>query len=290
MSVAAPQTRAVPVTHALRFARVRSAQVGIAIALFVLLVALFGPFFAHDPPSAIYGRPFASPSPAHPLGLDFNGRDVLSRVLWGGRSLIGYALLATVLAYVMGLAAGLVAGYARGLLDPAVMRFVDFLLAFPPLLFLLVLLTGTGPSPAALIFGVAIVQAPGIARIIRSATLDVSVRGYIESAVARGERLSWILTREIAPNIAGTVFADLGVRITGTIILIASVSFLGFGLQPPAADWALMVSENQAGIAQQPWAVAAPVAMIAAATIATNLISDAISRTLGTSDVSGVVR
>ena len=94
------------------------------------------------PQPRIYGRPFASPTAAHPLGLDFNGRDVLSRVLWGGRSLIGYALLATVLAYIMGLSAGLVAGYVRSIVDPLVMRFVDFLLAFPPLLFLLVLLTG----------------------------------------------------------------------------------------------------------------------------------------------------
>jgi peptide/nickel transport system permease protein len=279
-----------PWREAARVLRVRSARVGLVLAVVVVAVAVIGPFFAPHDPASIQGPPFQSPSHAHPLGLDFNGRDVLSRVLWGGRSLLGLSLTATALAYIGGLACGLVAGYSRSLLDPTIMRMVDILLAFPPLLFLLVLIAGTGPSTVALVVGIAVIQIPGIARIVRSATLDVSVRGYIEAAVTRGESTAWILRREVFPNITGTVFADLGVRITGSIILTASVSYLGFGLQPPSADWALMVSENQSGLTLQPWAVAAPVALIAAITIATNLIADSTARVMGTSAVEGVVR
>ena len=128
-------------------------------------------------------------------------------------------------------------------------------------------------------------QAPLIARVVRSATLEQSVRAFVEAAVARGESVSAILLREVVPNIVPSVMADAGLRLTYSIILVASVNFFGLGLQPPAADWALMISENRDGFDLNPWVIVAPATMIALLTIAVNLIGDALARSLGHSDV-----
>jgi peptide/nickel transport system permease protein len=258
-------------------------RVGVAVCGAVVLLGLVGPLFAPHSPAALIGAPYAAPTGAFPLGTDFLGRDVLSRVLCGGRTVIELAGAATVLGYAGGLAIGLVSGYSQGLGGNLLMRVVDVLLAFPPVLFLLVLPTGAGPSPQALVIGVAITHVPSIARIVRAATLDVASRGYVEAAVARGERAVYILRREIAPNVLHTILADVGLRITWSILLVAAVNFLGLGLQPPQADWALMIAENRGGLAIQPWAVAVPGLLIATLTIACNLIGDAIAENLGVS-------
>lgn len=268
---------------ALRFLRSGTGAVGAILLAIVLAIAVFGPFVAPHPLDRPIGIPYEAPSAEAPLGTDFLGRDVLSRVLWGGRSVIVLAGLAVLLAYVGGLAVGLAAGYSRGLADPILMRSADVLLALPALLFLLVLVTGLGSSRVVLVVGVAIIQLPLIARIVRSATQMQSVRGFVEAAAARGERTPAILTREILPNIAPTIAADFGLRLTYSIILVASVNFLGLGLQPPDADWGLMVSENRSGLNLNPLAVLAPAALIALLTIAVNMIGDAIARSQGIS-------
>jgi len=277
----------------LRFMRTKTGAVGFVLFLLVFGIAMLGPFFAPYAPDKPIGIPFETPTAEAPLGYDFLGRDVLSRLLWGGRSVFGLAGLATLLAYAAGTAVGLVAGHARSLLDPVLMRGVDVLLSFPALLFLLVLVTGAGTSKAALVIGVAIVQMPLVARIVRTATLEQSVRGFVEAAMARGERTAAVLWREILPNITAPITADVGLRFTYSIILVASVNFLGLGLQPPAADWALMISENRDALtssAFNPWVVFAPAAMIALVTISANLVGDAIARTLGVSALSQVAR
>ena len=197
--------------------------------------------------------------------------------------MIALAGAATLLAYLVGMSIGLIAGTSRGLPDSLLMRGMDVLLAFPPIILLLVLATGAGPSAWVLVVGVAITHVPGIARIVRAATLEVSVKGYVEAAVARGERRRFMLGREILPNIALPILADAGVRLTGSILLVASVNFLGLGLQPPSADWALMISENRGGLTIQPWACVVPIALIAMLTIGVNLIADAFARSLGRS-------
>ena len=267
----------------LRFARSWSARVGIALGLLVVGIALLGPLFAPYSPSEISGVPYTTPTDEHWLGTDTLGRDVLSRLLWGGRSLVANAVAATLIAYAAGITIGLVAGYSRRLADTLLMRTMDVVLSFPPLLLLLLLATGAGRSSAVLVLGIALTHIPGIARIVRTATLEVSTRGYVEAAVARGESTRALLRREVLPNVLGVILADAGVRLTGSIILLASVNFLGLGPQPPAADWALMVSENRSAITLQAWSVAAPAAMIAALAIAANLVSDGIARSLGTS-------
>jgi ABC-type dipeptide/oligopeptide/nickel transport system permease subunit len=256
----------------------------------VVAVALLGRYIAPHDPSAPVGTPLAGPSSAAHLGTDFLGRDVLSRLLYGGRSVIGLAAAATALAYGIGLAIGLIAGYTRSKLDPLLMRTVDVMLAFPPLLFLLVLITGAGTGVGVLVVGVAAIQAPGISRIVRTATLEVSVRGYVEAAVARGERAAAVVVREVLPNILAPVLVDAGLRFTYSILIIASVNYLGLGLQPPSSDWALMISENREYISLNVWAVLAPAAMIALLTIGVNLMGDAIARSLGRSYVPRTAR
>jgi ABC-type dipeptide/oligopeptide/nickel transport system permease subunit len=277
------QARLRSVRGRLTLGRSWSGRVGLVLGLLILAIALAGPFVAPHSPSELVGPAYQRPTSSFPLGTDFLGRDVLSRVLWGGRSVIGLAVTATALAYVVGVSIGLLAGFSRTPVDPALMRAMDVLLAFPPIILLLVLATGAGPSAWALIVGVAITHVPGIARIVRAATLEASVRGYVEAAVARGERVRFILGREILPNIALPILADAGVRLTGSILLVASVNFLGLGLQPPSADWALMISENRQGLTIQPWAAVVPIILIAGLTIAVNLVADAFARGLGRS-------
>jgi peptide/nickel transport system permease protein len=273
-----------------RFLHIRSGAIGLGIVVFVVAVAFLGRYVAPHDPNVPVGTPLAGPSATAHLGTDFLGRDVLSRLLYGGRSVIGLAAAATILAYAIGLAIGLIAGYTRSKVDPILMRSVDVMLAFPPLLFLLVLITGAGTGVGVLVIGVAAIQAPSISRIVRTATLEVSVRGYVEAAVARGERAGAVVVREVFPNILAPVLVDAGLRFTYSILIIASVNYLGLGLQPPASDWALMISENRTYISLNVWAVLAPAAMIALLTIGINLMGDAVARTLGRSYVPRTAR
>jgi peptide/nickel transport system permease protein len=275
--------RAITAVRSAPVLRSMTGGVGVVLGGTVLLIGVFGPFFAPHSPAALVGAPFSLPSARFPLGTDVLGRDVVSRVLCGGRTVIALAGAATVLGYVGGLTIGLVAGYNQRRADTVLMRIVDVLLAFPPILFLLVLATGAGPSPETLVIGVAITHVPSIARIVRAATLEVARKGYVEAAVARGERSWYILRREIAPNVLHAILADVGIRLTWSILLVAAVNFLGLGLQPPHADWALMIAENRSGLSIQPWAVVVPGLLIAALTIACNLIGDAIAESLGVS-------
>jgi peptide/nickel transport system permease protein len=270
-----------------RFAQPTGGKVGLALLVLVLAVALIGPLLApHDPDKPI-GLPGELPHAGALLGTDGLGRDVLSRVLHGGLSVIGLGLAAAAVSYLGGLAVGLTAGYGRGLADAFLMRGMDVLLAFPPLLFALVLVTGAGSGVGVLIIAVGLVQIPGISRIVRAATLEASVRGYVEAAVARGEPTPAILGREILPNITAPVVADFGLRFTYAIIIIASMNFLGLGLTPPTADWGLMVAENRQFITLNLWGVLAPALMLALLTVAVNLVGDAHVKMLGRSSAAG---
>jgi peptide/nickel transport system permease protein len=271
------------VERRLAFTHSWSVRIGLTVLAFVLGVAFIGPYFAPYSPSALPGIPYSTPSRTFWLGNDYLGEDVFSRVLSGGRTVILYGAVATLLAYAVGGTIGLVAGYTRSRLDDLLMRSMDVLLAFPPILFLLVIATGAGANIWALVIAIAVIHVPSIARILRAAALEVSVRGYVEAAIARGDRTHVILRREILPNIWGTIVADGGPRFTVSILLVAAVNFLGLGLSPPAADWAMMISENRSGITINLWAVVAPALMIGALTVSINVVADAIAGRLGKS-------
>jgi ABC-type dipeptide/oligopeptide/nickel transport system permease subunit len=194
---------------------------------------------------------------------------------------VGLAAVATAGIYVIGVTIGLIAGFSRSLIDPVLMRTVDFVLSFPAMLLLLLLVTGLGTGPWVTVIGVIIVLFPGVARIVRAATLEVSVRGYVEAAVARGERTRAVLSREILPNITSPIMADLGIRFAAAIIFIASLNYLGLGLRPPSSDWGLMISENRVILSSNIWAVLAPIIPLALLTVGVNLVADSYARTRG---------
>jgi peptide/nickel transport system permease protein len=255
-----------------------SGLVGFLMLAFVLLVAFFGRFVApHDPtePISFPGQP---PSMELLLGSDYLGRDVLSRVLYGGTSVILIGLSATLLAYAVGIVLGMIAGYVEGWIGGLIMRAVDVSLAFPPLLVLLLLVGGLQAHVWVLVLGVVLVQIPGVTRVTRAATASVSRASYVEAAIARGESTVQIWRSDILPNILPPVLADFGIRFGLSIILVASMNFLGLGLAPPASDWGLMTSENQAFITLNPMSVVAPGVMLACLSISVNLLADAYLR------------
>ncbi|MFD6517742.1 ABC transporter permease [Rhodococcus sp. NPDC060176] len=267
----------------LSFARTRRGQIGLGLVLVVVGVAVFGPLTAPYDPVAIVGVPGAPPGNGYTLGTDYLGHDLLSRLLNGGWSVLWLSVATTLLAYIAGVSIGLFAGYSRNFLDPILMRTVDVVLAFPPLLFFLIAATSVGTGEMTLVVGVAIVLAPGVARIVYTATREVSVRAYVEAAVARGERSISILRREVLPNIATPIITNFGLTLTVSILMVASVNFLNLGLQAPASNWALMISENRPILSLNVLSIIAPAVMLSMLTIGVNLIGDAISEALGRS-------
>lgn len=255
-----------------------SLVVGVLGLAGVIAVALLGPFVTPDNPDKTMTPPYQPPSSEHLLGTDFLGRDVLSRVLDGGHTVLLYASIATVAAYALGITVGLLAGYRRGWVDQALMRVVDVLLAFPSLVFLLLLAAAFGRGIGPIVWATALIQATAIARILRTAALEQSVRGFVEAAVARGDSTRSVLFREILPNLYGTIAADVGLRFTWSVLLIASVNFLGLGMQPPDADWGLMISENRGGISLNAMAVLAPAIALGTLTVSVTLVTDALVR------------
>jgi peptide/nickel transport system permease protein len=208
---------------------------------------------------------------------------VLSRFLNGGQSVILLAFFSTVLGYVFGVPIGLIAGYNRGRTDAVLMRIVDVALSFPAILFVLIILSGVGRELSLVVLAIALTHAPRIARIVRGAALEVSTRNFVERAEARGESAFRILFWEITPNLSTPLFADAGVRFAGSVLFAASVGFLGLGLQPPAADWAVMVSENRVVMLQEPYAVLFPVLALACLAVAVSVFADGLARGAGRS-------
>jgi peptide/nickel transport system permease protein len=254
------------------------AWVGLAMVALAIGVAIFGPFFAPYPPDAIFGAAFANPSSQHLLGLDFVGRDVLSRFLWGGRTAIFIALIGTVAGVVLGIAIGTMSAYLRGWFDEIFGRLTDLMLAFPALIFALLLLAAFGSSVTVVVIAIAVTTVPGVTRIARAAALEVVDLPYVEAARARGERIRYVMGREILPNIRRPLLVDFGLRVTASILLVAALSFLGLGLKPPAADWGLMIGENRIALTVQPWPVIVPIIAIAFITIGINLVLDGYRR------------
>ncbi|MBS1693447.1 MAG: ABC transporter permease [Actinobacteria bacterium] len=263
-------------------------RIGAIMIVAVALVALVGPLVAPHPIDTPVGVPGSPPGPGIPLGTDALGRDVLSRFLDGGVSVIAISVCATLLAYLAGVSIGMLAGLRRTWIDPLLMRGIDVLLAFPALLLMLVLVGGLGSAIPVLLLGVVLVQVPGIARVVRTATQELSVLPFVESARLRGERPLVICVREILPNLVSVIFADIGVRFGYAVVLVASMNFLNLGLQPPAADWGLMISENRSILALNPWAVAAPAVPLALLVVGMNLVGDTVAAAAGRSAARGL--
>jgi peptide/nickel transport system permease protein len=253
-------------------------KIGLTLVLLLAGVAVVGPLFAPDAPAAFAGAPYAHPSSHALLGTDNLGRDVLSRFLWGGRSILGLSVAATAIGLFLGVSIGLIAAYSRGPVDDVLMRGMDVILAFPSIVLALVAVATVGPKLWLLTLVVGLTTMPRVARVTRGASLEIVERDYVHAAQAMGEPRGRILTGEILPNITSPLLVEASLRLTYAIGLIAGLSFLGFGLQPPNADWGLMINENRQGLTVQPWGVVMPVVAIALLTIGTSMIGDGVAR------------
>jgi peptide/nickel transport system permease protein len=254
------------------------ARLGGVIVLGILFIAVFGPLFAPYTFDEFVDVPNAPRSDTLMLGADYFGRDVYSRFLSGGRSIIGLSFISTVLGVGLGLLIGLFAASAKKRTDGLIMRVNDILLAFPQIVFVLLVVSGFGTSVFLIAVTVGFTHAPRTARIIRAAAAEVMERDFIKAAIAVGEKRQRIIISELLPNVTSPLLVEFGLRMTYSIGLVAAVSFLGLGLQPPAADWGLMINENRGSLTVQPWGVLAPIAAIALFTIGVNFITDSFAK------------
>ncbi|MBC3178667.1 ABC transporter permease [Corynebacterium lujinxingii] len=258
-------------------------KVGLILTTAVVLLTVVGYLFAEQitgySTTEFIGLPFTDTGL---FGTDNLGRSVFSRFVAGGLILLVTAFLATLLGMVVGTIIGMIAGYAGGKTDAVLMRLNDVLLAFPQLIFAMLAIVIFGPSATVLVLVIGLTHAPRIARVARAATLDVTNEDYIRAAQMYSVPHWKILTQEIAPNITGPLAVEAGLRLTYSIGSIASLSFLGLGIQPPAADWGLMINENRIALSLQPWGVLLPVAAVAVLTIGTNMLADATARATAT--------
>jgi peptide/nickel transport system permease protein len=260
--------------------RLRRTQVGLALTSLILAMVVLGPEVAPFQPNTPVAAPYAHASGRVLLGADTLGRDVLSRVLWGGWSVVWMACAATAIGFAIGVPVGLVAGYARTWADDAITGGMDVILAFPPIVMALLFVSMLGPKLWLITLIVGIAYAPRIARLTRSVTLELVHREFIEVAELIGVPRWQILGREVLPNLATPLLVEFTTRLTWAIAIIAGISFVGYGIQPPNANWGLMINENRIGLVVQPWAVLAPVACIAIFAIGTNLVGDGLARAL----------
>jgi peptide/nickel transport system permease protein len=252
-----------------------AAIVGTSIVAFWLLMAVIGPFVAPYSAGKVASLDAFGPvSLKFPLGTDYIGRDMLSRVLNGARYTVGLALLATALACLWGTTLGLLAAAVGGRFDAILSRALDALISIPSLLFGLVAVTVFKSSIPVLVLAAATIYTPGSYRIARSLAVNVEATDFVTVARARGERTPYIMRHEILPNIIGPLLADFGLRFVFVILLLSRLSFLGLGVQPPHADWGSLVRENLQGFVFGAPAVVAPALAIASLTIAVNLIID----------------
>lgn len=258
-------------------------KVGTILTGLVLVISLIGYFFAEQitgySTTEFLGLPFTNDGT---FGTDNLGRSVLSRFIAGGLILLITAFLATLLGMVVGTVLGMIAGYAGGTTDAVIMRINDVFLAFPQLIFAMLAIVIFGPSATVLVLVIGLTHATRVARVARASTLAVTNEDYIRAAQMYSVPHWKILTQEILPNITGPLSVEAGLRLTYSIGSIASLSFLGLGIQPPAADWGLMINENRIALSIQPWGVVLPVLAIAVLTIGTNMLADATARATAT--------
>lgn len=251
-----------------------SAWVGIAGIAIALICAVFAPWLAPHGESEIVGDIWAPMGGEFLLGTDNLGRDLLSRLIYGARTTIFVALAATILSFSLGMLLSFIAAVTGGLIDQLFSRFNDLMMAIPTLIFALVVLAVLPQQLWILILVMAVLDSTRVYRIGRAVALDVAVMEFVEAARLRGEGTGWIIFREILPNTLSPLLAEFGLRFAFSILFLSTLSFLGLGIQPPAADWGGMVKDNKDGIIFGISAALVPGAAIAILTICVNLVVD----------------
>jgi len=251
-----------------------SARIGMGIVILNILVALFAPLIAPYGETSVVGDVWESSSAKFYLGTDHIGRDLFTRMVYGARNTIALALLTTALSFFAGALLGLIAAVKGAWTDQLISRAIDIIMAFPTLIFALMILSVIGSSIPNLIFTIALVDLTRVYRLSRAVAMDIEVMEFVEAARLRGEGLWWLIRHEILPNALPPLIAEFGLRFCFVFLFIASLSFLGLGLQPPLADWGGMVRENSGAITFGIFIPLIPAAAIALLTVGINLIVD----------------
>lgn len=258
-----------------RFLRNRTAVAGAIVILLLLLVAAFAPVLAPQDPTAMkIETAYAKPSPAHWFGTDELGRDVLSRVIYGARIVVGVSISATMLASVVGVLLGLTAGYFRGWLDLVVSRTMDLLMAFPAFLLAVALVTVLGPSMISIVVVIGLTRLPRYVRMMRGEVLRLVELDYVSAARAIGARNRSVMLRHILPNGIGPILVLSSLTLGDSILTVSGLSFLGIGIQPPTADWGVMLTRGREFLLVAPWLPMFPGAAIFLTVMGFNLLGD----------------
>jgi peptide/nickel transport system permease protein len=252
-----------------------SARIGMAmIGLNIIAAALtFTPWLPYTQ-TEVVGDVWLEASRENLLGTDHLGRDLFTRLMWGARNTIFVALITTALAFVLGIICGFFAATLGGWTDQILSRIIDILMAFPTLIFALIALSVLGTSITALVVVIALLESTRVYRLSRAVAMNIEVMEYVEAARLRGEGIWWIMRREILPNAMPPLVAEFGLRFCFIFLFIAALSFLGLGIQPPAADWGGMVKENAGAITFGILTPLVPAGAIAFLTVGVNLIVD----------------
>jgi len=251
-----------------------SAKFGMVVILFYAVISIFAPFIAPYGETELLGRAYEVWSDKHLLGTDNLGRDMLSRLIYGARNTIGLALSITLIAFVLGSLTGMIAAALGGWVDQVLSRIVDVLMSIPSLIFALLILSIFGTAMPYLIGTIAILDATRVFRLARATAMNVAVMDYVEVARLRGEKLGWVIRKEILPNITAPLLAEFGLRFCFVFLFISALSFLGLGIQPPTADWGSMVRDNATLIAFDDITPLLPAGAIALLTVAMNFVVD----------------
>jgi peptide/nickel transport system permease protein len=264
------------------FTQDTSLAIGSSILAFAILISIFGPLISPQATTEqnILNR-LQGPSTKYFLGTDQYGRDLLSRTLLGGRTSLVLGVGAVSLGLFLGIPIGLLTGYFKGKTDEIVMRFMDTLLSFPSLLMALLIITALGASMSHAILAIGIANCPGISRIVRSATLSVRSEEFVLAAEARGESHFYIMFSEIFPNILPPIIIEGTIRIGFAILIGASLSFLGLGVQPPLADWGLMIRDSREYLFLSSWPLLCPGIALGITIIGFNLFGDGLRDVIG---------
>jgi peptide/nickel transport system permease protein len=258
-----------------------SLVVGGTLVLALIAIATLAQWIAPYPYDQMHVRDrFLPPSLHYLAGTDEYGRDVFSRLLIGSQLSLALGGTATLISMGIGVPLGLIAGYRRGATDELIMRTLDVMMAFPPIMLVLLILAVTPPSLLKTSIAIGVLAVAPIARVTRSVTLDLMSGEFMEAARARGERLCYMLMRELLPNVWPVLMVEASLRVVFAVLLGAVLSFLGFGVQPPAADWGLMISNGRAFVDTAPWISLAPGIAMSVTVIAISLVGDGLREVL----------
>ncbi|WP_114293232.1 ABC transporter permease [Pseudosulfitobacter sp. DSM 107133] len=251
-----------------------SALIGLFFTATYFLMAVFAPWIAPYGMAEVVGDVWEPSSAEHLLGTDTIGRDLLSRMIYGGRTTIFIATMATALSFITGSVLGFAAAVLGGWADQVLSRFVDLIMSIPSLIFALVVLSVMPVTVPVLILVMGLLDSTRVYRLARAVAVDITVMDYVEAARLRGEKLAWIIFREVLPNALSPLVAEMGLRFIFAVLFVSTLSFLGLGVQPPQADWGGIVKENKEGIVYGIGAALYPAVAIATLAISVNLVAD----------------